>query len=261
MTRAVPAKGGGKRRSAKRKNGGSAAGQRKKKDAVQQAAAAPTPREAKATSPTYTGATCEVVASLIDDGDKAGVLSVVERLELQIKKLQLDMARLKQGSGRHSEGVSTDQLAMLFDELAAQKPDSNEASSDDGSSEAAESNETKLADLGELDKDLEKKAKNPQEPPSRPGRRPLPKNLPRVDNYLPVPEDQWCCPICREEMAKLTPRCMRCSTTIRAISSCAVTSERSAHARATTAPWCVVRLVTRSSPGELMVRRSSPRWW
>lgn len=159
----------------------------------------------KASSRTYRGTTRDVVAGLIDDGDKAGVLSVIERLELEIKKLQLDLTKLKQGSGRHSEGVTKEQLALLFDELAAQRNALTEAGDTGGVEHIEDRRDDTLIEVGDLDTGLEQQARSPRKPPSRPKRRELPASLPRVDNPLPVPESERCCPCCDASMTVLEP--------------------------------------------------------
>ena len=84
------------------------------------------------------GTTEEVVGQLVEEGDKAAVLSVVRQMELHIKKLQLDLAQDEaRSSGRHSEGVTSDQLALLFDELKmarqkAARPPTSSRQSEDG---------------------------------------------------------------------------------------------------------------------------------
>lgn len=153
----------------------------------------------KPRSRTLEGTTEEVVGQLIDEGDRSAVLSVVKHLELQIKKLQLDLAKAKEGPGRHSEGVTSDQLGLLFDELKmarqkAETPDETAAHEDDA-----------LAKKAALDKQLAKKAAAPKPPPTGPKRRPPPESLPRVDNHLPVPEDQHECPTCSAALVELEP--------------------------------------------------------
>jgi len=156
----------------------------------------------KASSKAYSGTTREVVAALVKDGDAEGVLSVVERLELQIKKLQHDLNKLKGGKGRHSEGVTQSQLVLLFDQLAAVR----NASTDPEQAGATEqATDDPLCDVADLDEDLKRKANKPRKPPSRPERRALPASLPRVDNLLPVPEEQCICPKCAAPMARLQP--------------------------------------------------------
>ena len=120
-------------------------------------------------------------------------------MELHIKKLQLDLAKAKQGAGRHSEGVTSDQLALLFDELKmarqkAAEPDALAADEDDT-----------LAGQSTLDEDIQKKAAAPKPPPKRPQRRTPPPSLPRVDNVLPVPEGHDACPKCDAPMTDLKP--------------------------------------------------------
>lgn len=217
MTKAVPSSRGKTKRkpSSKRRRNGSKRSRTSSKstapkpddvvaskideDAASQSAAE------EASTRTYDGTTRDVVAGLIDDGDKAGVLSVIERLELEIKKLQLDLVKLKKGSGRHSEGVTESQLALLFDELAAQRNALTEAGDAEGAEEAEDRRDDTLTEFGGLDGDLERQAKSPRKPPSRPKRRELPASLPRVDNLLPVPESERCCPCCEAPMTALEP--------------------------------------------------------
>lgn len=212
MTRAVPSKRGNtkgkpspksRRNRSKRSSSKQTAPKREdvfasKADEARSSQNAPSPGRARS----YAGNTRDVVANLIDDGDKAGVLSVVERLELEIKKLQLDLLKLKQGSGRHSEGLTTRQLALLFDELAAQR---NALAEVEGSEEADDGRDDTLTEVGGLDEELERRAKEPRQPPSRPARRKLPPSLPRVDNPLPVPESERNCPHCEAPMTALEP--------------------------------------------------------
>ncbi len=145
------------------------------------------------------GTTEEVVGQLVEEGNKAGVLGVVREMELVIKKLQLDLAQAKQKAGRHSEGVTSDQLALLFDELKmarqkAETPDDIAVSEDD-----------KLVGQSTIDDKLKKKAKEAKAPPKGPERRPPPASLPRVDNPLCVPEEQHACPECREPLTAIEP--------------------------------------------------------
>jgi len=151
---------------------------------------------------TLSGTTEEVVGQLVDEGDKAAVLSVVRRLELEIRKLMLDLAKAKEGPGRHSEGVTSDQLALLFDELklARQKAEEPDV--------VAQDEDDVLAGEGALDDELKKRAAKPEAPPVPRKRRDLPDSLPRVDNLLPVPEDARDCPDCHAPMVELAPEVM-----------------------------------------------------
>lgn len=156
-------------------------------------------------SKTYSGATGEVVAALVDDGDKEGVLRVFRRLELEIEKLQRDLAKLKSAKDRHSEGVTREQLALLFEELASLR--SASASADDSSASTTEEvdRDEVAHEVGALDDELKRRAEKPRTPPKGPKRRPLPESLSRVDNVLPIPEEAHLCPTCREPMAALAP--------------------------------------------------------
>ena len=138
-----------------------------------------------------------MVDALLEDGDKKGVLAVVNRLELEIKKLQHDLAALTAKRGRHSEGISSTQLALLLDELAEKQ---NAATDPEQTDAIQGGTDTKLGDIAELDKDLRKRANNPPKPPTRPSRRPLPDALPRRDNLLPVADAS--CPCCSQPTTK-----------------------------------------------------------
>jgi len=148
---------------------------------------------------TLSGTTEEVVGRLVEEGDKAAVLSVVRRLELEIRKLMLDLAKAKEGPGRHSEGVTGDQLALLFDELkmARQKAEEPDV--------VAQDEDDVLTDEGALDEELKERAAKPKPPPKQRKRRDLPASLPRVDNPLPVSEDAHDCPECHAPMVELEP--------------------------------------------------------
>jgi len=148
---------------------------------------------------TLEGTTEEVVGQLVDEGDKAAVLGVFKQLELQIKKLQLELAKSKEGRGRHSEGVTSDQLALLFDELKmarqkAETPDAIAAQEDDA-----------LAQKAAFDEWLKKKAAEGKKPPKASKQEAQLASLPHVDNPLPVPEDQHDCPKCSMPTVELEP--------------------------------------------------------
>jgi len=169
-----------------------------KKRRVKRKTRAPKKKPAKRAR-TLGGTTEQVVGQLLEEGDKAAVLSVVRRLELEIRKLSLDLAKAKEGPGRHSEGVTSDQLALLFDELKlarqkAEEPDVVAQDADDA-----------LSDEGALDDELKERAAKPKAPPLPRKRRDLPASLPRVDNLLPVPEDARDCPDCHAPMVELAP--------------------------------------------------------
>lgn len=167
---------------------------RSKTNASKRAANTSPPR-----SRTLSGTTEEVVGQLVDDGNKSAVLKVVKQLELQIKKLQLELAKSKEGRGRHSEGVTSDQLALLFDELKmarqkAETPDVIAAQEDDA-----------LAQKAAFEEWLKKKAAEGKKPPKTSKQEAQLASLPHVDNPLPVPEDERDCPKCSMPMVELEP--------------------------------------------------------
>jgi transposase len=156
-------------------------------------------KASKPTARTLSGTTEEVVGQLVDDGNKSAVLEVVKQLERQIKKLQLELAKSKEGRGRHSEGITNDQLALLFDELKmarqqAETPDVIAAHEDDA-----------LAEKAAFEEWLKKKAAEGKKPPKAMKQEAQLASLPHVDNPLPVPEDQHACPTCSLPTVELEP--------------------------------------------------------
>ncbi|HHH26848.1 MAG TPA: hypothetical protein ENK57_00645, partial [Polyangiaceae bacterium] len=71
--------------------------------------------------------------------------------------------------------MTKEQLALLFDELATQRNAQAEAG---GGADVEDRRDDTLAEVGDLDGELERQAKNPRKPPSRPKRRELPASLP-----------------------------------------------------------------------------------
>jgi transposase len=99
-------------------------------------------------------------------------------------ELETRLAKRRLGTANESEGITSAQLDMF---LLALKDEANAA--------LQEANEK----LKELAKAPEKPAAPPK-PPKQPAlRRPIPDNLRRVENIIPVPSDQRPCPFCGKE--------------------------------------------------------------
>ncbi len=160
-------------------------------------------KSADRTSPpaprTLSGTTEEVVSQLMEEGNTSAVLKVIQRLEREIKKLQLDLAKVKEGRGRHSEGVTSDQLALLFDELkmARQRAETPDA--------VAAQEDAALAEKAAFEEWLKKKAAAGKKPPKVSKQEEQLASLPHVDNPLPVPEEQVNCPTCSLPTVELEP--------------------------------------------------------
>ncbi|WIG94592.1 IS66 family transposase zinc-finger binding domain-containing protein [Myxococcus sp. SDU36] len=130
------------------------------------------------------GPVLEVLKALLAEGRTEEVVALVARLVSRNSELErlLQDAKTK---GKKSEGVSTTQLKLLLGGLPANS---------DG-------------DVAEVDARLRRSSGIDEEPPqkeqarpkrTRPARRPIPTNLRRVENVIPVPAQQRPCPRCGE---------------------------------------------------------------
>ncbi len=121
----------------------------------------------------------EILRDLLGEGRDNEVMSLFSQLLARNAELE---KRLAARSFKSNEGISSAQLLMLIDGL----PWNNEA--DDKLRFAS------AIDASRLDPPAT------QEPPKAPPlRRPIPENLPRIDNPLPVPEAERACPKCGKE--------------------------------------------------------------
>lgn len=128
----------------------------------------------------------EVLSELLTEGRHDEVLAVVSKLVARNGELEERLAQLL--SRKHKgEGISSAQLLLFLDAIAK--------SGDDGLNEAND----KLRSAAGVD------AQPPEEPMTeppkrpRPSRRPIPPNLPRIDNPIAVPTEQRPCPKCGGE--------------------------------------------------------------
>ena len=145
--------------------------------------ASPAKTSEKKTGTELKGSVLDVLRELLSSGHDEEVIALVARLvsrNAELEKL-LAMARMSKKKG---EGISHEQLDMFLDKLREQAQ---------GELEAA-------------NKALEEVAKNnggrPErtKPPKQPAlRRPIPENLPRVPNPIPVPQEERPCPTCGKE--------------------------------------------------------------
>jgi len=135
------------------------------------------------------GPVLEVLHKLLAEGRNESVVALVTKLVARNRELELQLAKL-QARGKKNEGVSSEQLKVLFDALEAE-----------GEKELDEANE-KLRAASSLedkhkDSDQEPRTQQPKRQPQL--RRPIPAHLRRVDNPIPVPEEQRPCPQCGDE--------------------------------------------------------------
>jgi transposase len=135
------------------------------------------------------GPVLEVLHKLLAEGRNESVVALVTKLVARNRELELQLAKL-QARGKKNEGVSSEQLKVLFDALEAE-----------GEKELDEANEKLRAASSVEDKhkdsDQEPRTQQPKRQPQL--RRPIPAHLRRVDNPIPVPEEQRPCPQCGDE--------------------------------------------------------------
>lgn len=125
-----------------------------------------------------------MLRELLLEGRTDEALAVVEKLVQRNAELerQLQAAKTKD---RKNEGVSSAQLRLLLDGLPANT---------DGDRAAADERLRRSSGIDEKeDAEKEQRERRPR------GRRPLPTNLRRIDNPIPVPAEQRACPSCGSE--------------------------------------------------------------
>ena len=118
---------------------------------------------------------------LLKQRDDAGVKALFNNLVYKFHR-QLKQALLNKYQEQKAEGVSTEQLVLLFKQL------------EEILDQEAESGDQKLKRLSEP---KEKEAKKPRAQPPR--RRAIPAHLPVVENPISVPADERACPGCGTE--------------------------------------------------------------
>ena len=141
-------------------------------------------------SSVHRGPVLEVLHKLLAEGRNEGVVALVTKLVARNRELELQLAKL-QARGKRNEGVSSEQLRALFDALQTE-----------GEKELDEANEKLRAASSFDDKRHEDSEQEPltRQPKRQPQlRRPIPAHLRRVDNPIPVPDEQRPCPQCGAE--------------------------------------------------------------
>jgi transposase len=131
------------------------------------------------------GAVLDVLKELLAQGLDDAVIELVKSLVARNKELETLLAKLRERKN-HGERVSAAQLDMFLAKLDGQTPEGA---------------------LAEANKKLEETAKKnggrpdtPTKPPKQPPvRRPIPPELPRVENPILVPESERPCPKCGGE--------------------------------------------------------------
>jgi transposase len=129
------------------------------------------------------GAPVDVVRELLGEGRTEEVLAVVAALVSRNRELEMLLAKMRESRNR-GERVSSEQLA-LFAKLLREQTGGELSEAD-----------RKLAQAAQENGGREQPSPPPKQPPVR---RPLPTNLRRVENKIPVPESERPCPQCGAE--------------------------------------------------------------
>ena len=124
-----------------------------------------------------------MLRELLTEGRDEEVLALFNKLVARNSELERRLAQLL-SSGRKSERVSSAQLLLFLNQLTAQ-----------GAKDLDEANQ-KLRDASGIDENKEQEPKTEPQRKQPPVRRPIPANLRRVENPIPVPEDKRPCPRC-----------------------------------------------------------------
>lgn len=137
------------------------------------------------------GPVLEVLRELLTERRDGEVLALFSKLVVRNSELERRLMQML-SRGHKNEGVSTAQLRLFLDALAATGVDA----SDDGAPDLSAAND-KLRDASGIDAATASAAEKPAKQP--PLRRPPPANLPRVPNPIDVPAAERVCPVCGAE--------------------------------------------------------------
>jgi transposase len=132
------------------------------------------------------GPVLEVLHELLAGGDTAAVIELFRKLVARNAELEKRLADVL-GRARKNEGVSAAQLLLLLEQLGAAPA---------AELDAANQQLRQVSGIDERQAE-EPEAERPRKQP--PLRRPLPSNLRRVPNPIPVPEEKRRCPKCGRE--------------------------------------------------------------
>ena len=129
------------------------------------------------------GSVLEVLRELLAGGHVEEIMTLVAQLVSRNEELEKLLAMVRM-SKKKGEGISREQLDLFLDKLREQAQ----------------------GELEQANRDLEMVAKanggrpEREKPPKQPAlRRPIPDNLERVENKIPVPPQERACPVCGNE--------------------------------------------------------------
>jgi transposase len=153
-------------------------------------------RGAESTRDDLVGTVLEVLPVLLAEGRTDEVLEAVRTLVARNETLERQLAAMMRRSTKSNEGVSKDQLRLFLDQLQAQ------AKSEESHEERPEVDARLLARAdAAAERAREKTLSEGNKPKRKPLKKPLPPELPRTENIIDLPEDQWPCPTCGAERA------------------------------------------------------------
>jgi len=134
------------------------------------------------------GPVLEVLRELLTERRDGDVVALVSKLVMRNGELERRLMQLL-SRGHKNEGVSTAQLRLFLEALAA-----NGGANDDGALDLAEAN-AKLRGASGIDAAAD--SSTPEKPAKQPPlRKPPPADLPRKDNPIKVPAAERACPLC-----------------------------------------------------------------
>jgi transposase len=137
------------------------------------------------------GPVLEVLRELLTERRDNEVLALVSKLMVRNSELERRLMQML-SRGHKNEGVSTEQLRLFLDALAATGVDVCDVDAPD----LSDANE-KLRGASGIDAAA---VSAPEKPAKQPAlRKPPPANLPRVDNPIAVPAAERPCPVCGAE--------------------------------------------------------------
>lgn len=137
------------------------------------------------------GPVLEVLRELLTERRDSEVLALVSKLMVRNSELERRLMQML-SRGPKNEGVSTAQLRLFLDALAATGVDVGDA----GAPDLGDAND-KLRGASGIDGATESAAEKPAKQP--PLRKPPSAKLPRIDNPIAVPAAERPCPVCDAE--------------------------------------------------------------
>lgn len=130
------------------------------------------------------GPVLEVLQGLLQEGRREEIVTLFAKILSRNSELEKLLAQMGSGGHKSNEGISSAQLLLLLDEL---KPDPALSAADE---------KLRVASAIDVSR-FEVPTVEPKEAP--PLRRPIPDNLPRLENLIQVPEEERKCPRCGGE--------------------------------------------------------------